>query len=53
MRVATSDELIQLAALRAGVLRLSARELEEEVRRAQVDIADAVRRWNESEQQRH
>ena len=52
VRVATSDELIQLAALRAGVLRMSARELEEEVQRAQVDIADAVRRWNESEQKR-
>ena len=34
VRVATSDSLVQLSALGSGVLRLSARELLEEVRRA-------------------
>ena len=34
VRVATSDALIQLSSLRSGVLRVSARELEQEVLRA-------------------
>ena len=34
IRVATSDALVQLGALRSGVLRMSARELREEVRLA-------------------
>ncbi len=35
VRVATSDSLIQISSLRSGVLRLSARELKEEVQAAQ------------------
>ena len=35
MRIATSDGLVQLSGLGSGVLRMSARELEEEVCRAQ------------------
>ena len=35
VRIATSDALVQLSGLGSGVLRMSARELEEEVRRAQ------------------
>ena len=31
VRVATSDALVQLSSLRSGVLRMSARELQEEV----------------------
>ena len=31
IRVATSDSLVQLSSLRSGVLRMSARELREEV----------------------
>lgn len=38
VRVATSDSLIQLTALRSGVIRLSSRELEFEVRRAMEEI---------------
>ncbi len=38
VRVATSDGLIQLSTLRSGVLRLSARELEEEVNRAREEM---------------
>ena len=36
--VASSDGLIQLSALGSGVLRVSARELEEEVRRAREEM---------------
>lgn len=42
VRVATSDGLIQLTALRMGVQRLSARELEFEVRKALDEIADIL-----------
>ena len=38
VRVATSDGLIQLSSLRSGVLRVSARELEEEVNRAREEM---------------
>ncbi len=38
VRVATSDGLVQLASLRSGVLRMSARELEEEVLAAQAEM---------------
>jgi predicted RNA-binding protein with PIN domain len=31
LRVATSDSLVQLGALRSGVLRMSARELQDEI----------------------
>jgi predicted RNA-binding protein with PIN domain len=38
VRVATSDSLVQLSSLRSGVLRMSARELWEEVQIAQKDM---------------
>ena len=38
VRVATSDALVQLSSLRSGVLRMSARELWEEVQAAQKDM---------------
>ena len=38
LRVATSDSLVQLGALRSGVLRLSARELAEELARAKEEM---------------
>ena len=42
VRVVTSDALIQLSALRAGVLRISAREFHEELARVSRAIADAI-----------
>ena len=38
VRVATSDSLVQLGALRSGVLRMSARELEEELQRTKEEM---------------
>jgi predicted RNA-binding protein with PIN domain len=38
LRVASSDALVQLSSLGSGVLRMSARELEEEVRQAQKEM---------------
>jgi predicted RNA-binding protein with PIN domain len=38
LRVATSDSLVQLGALRSGVLRMSARELQEELARAKEEM---------------
>ena len=38
VRVATSDGLVQIASLRSGVLRMSARELREEVESAQKEM---------------
>ena len=38
VRVATSDSLVQLASLRSGVLRMSARELREEVENAHKEM---------------
>ncbi len=38
VRVATSDSLVQLGSMRSGALRMSARELEEEVTRAQEEM---------------
>ena len=38
LRVATSDALVQLSSLRSGVLRMSARELKEEVERAEKEM---------------
>ena len=38
VRVATSDSLVQLASLRSGVLRMSARELQEEVALARKEM---------------
>ena len=38
VRVATSDALVQLSSLRSGVLRMSARELEEEVQRIREEM---------------
>ena len=38
LRVATSDGLVQLASLRSGVLRVSARELQEEVENAKKEM---------------
>ena len=38
VRVATSDSLVQISSLRSGVLRMSARELEEEVELARQEM---------------
>ena len=38
VRVATSDALVQLSSLRSGVLRLSARELLDDIRRAEAEM---------------
>ena len=38
IRVATSDALVQLSSLRSGVLRMSARELQEELTRARKEM---------------
>ena len=38
VRVATSDGLVQLSSLRSGVLRVSARELQEEILRAEEEM---------------
>ncbi len=38
VRVATSDALVQVASLRSGVLRMSARELKEEIDRANTEM---------------
>ena len=38
VRVATSDGLVQLSSFRSGVLRMSARELREEVERARKEM---------------
>ena len=38
VRVATSDALVQISSIRSGVLRMSARELQEEVERAQAEM---------------
>ena len=51
VRVVTSDSLIQLSALRAGVLRMSAREFHEELERVSQAIADVIAKggtppWN-------
>ena len=47
VRVATSDALIQLSALRSGVLRVSASELERELERTNGEIAAVLRRLRE------
>ena len=47
VRVATSDALIQLSALRSGVLRVSATELERELERTNGEIAAVLRRLRE------
>ena len=47
VRVATSDALIQLSALRSGVLRVSAAELERELERTTGEIAAVLRRLRE------
>ena len=44
VRVATSDALIQVASLRSGVLRMSARELQEEVSLAQAEMRKHYRK---------
>ena len=46
VRVATSDSLIQLSALRAGVLRLSAKELWLEVEQVGRQIDQAIQELN-------
>ena len=43
VRVVTSDNLIQLTAVRVGVLRLSAQEFEKEIDRVHEQIADFIR----------
>ncbi len=47
IRVATSDALIQLSALRSGVLRISAAELFSEIERVNDAIADVIRKLRE------
>ena len=47
VRLATSDALIQLSALRSGVLRVSAAELERELERTNGEIAAVLRRLRE------
>ena len=47
VRVATSDAMIQLASLRSGVLRVSARELLAEIARTDEQIAAYIRRLHE------
>lgn len=47
--VATSDSLIQLAAVRSGVLRMSARELKLEVEAANGELSDFLKKLNETE----
>ena len=47
--VATSDSLVQLSALRSGVLRMSARELREEVESAQGEIRLLLEELNRRE----
>lgn len=47
VRVATSDSLIQLSALRSGVLRMSASELLHEVERVNEKIAQVIRDLHE------
>lgn len=47
VRVATSDALIQLSALRSGMLRVSAAELERELERTNGEIAAVLRRLRE------
>jgi len=42
VRVVTSDSLIQLQALRSGVLRMSAREFREEITAVDLEIADIL-----------
>ena len=39
VRVATSDSLVQLSSLRSGVLRMSARELFEELERTRKEMS--------------
>lgn len=46
VRVATSDGLIQLSALRAGVLRMTAGELLHEVEFVLEQMARAIEAWN-------
>lgn len=46
VRVATSDGLIQLSALRAGVLRVTAGELLHEVEFVLEQMARAIEAWN-------
>ena len=43
VRVATSDALVQLSSFRTGVLRMSARELREEIDAANRDIAQYLK----------
>ncbi len=44
VKVATSDSLVQLSSLRSGILRMSARELEEEVLRNEADMRQHYRK---------
>ena len=44
IRVATSDSLVQLSAIRTGVLRMSARELKEEIATAKAEMRQYYRK---------
>lgn len=46
VRVATSDALVQLSSLRTGVLRMSARELREEIELANREMASYLQQHN-------
>ena len=48
LRIVTSDNLIQVSALRSGVLRQSAREFGEEIDRIYGDIEQFLRSHNQS-----
>lgn len=48
VRVVTSDNLIRLSALRAGVLRISTKEFRNEVNRVNVKIEEILKKQNES-----
>ena len=48
VRVVTSDNLIRLSALRAGVLRISTKEFRDEVNRVNVKIEEILKKQNES-----
>ena len=45
-RIVTSDRLIQLAAVRAGILRMSAREFEEAVQQSREELRRKLERIN-------
>ena len=51
-RVVTSDSLVQLSSFRSGLLRMSARELWEEIERTQGQISELLARLRQRENQK-